>query len=206
MVDFVEHLAEQRLVAIVRGSDPQRVQAACITLLAAGVRCIEVPLTTPNAINVITHLREHADPDTLIGAGTVLTEADVTAIVRAGAQFVVTPALAPSIQAAVTAGLPVLAGAFSPSEVLAAHNVGAAAVKIFPASTVGPSYFKALHDPFPQIPLIAVGGVGVNEAKAYLAAGAAGVGVGGPLIGDALLGGNLDALETRAKQFLRVLT
>jgi 2-dehydro-3-deoxyphosphogluconate aldolase / (4S)-4-hydroxy-2-oxoglutarate aldolase len=119
----------------------------------------------------------------------------------AGAGFLLTPAAGSGADAAHDAGVPVLAGALSPSEVWAAHEAGAAAVKLFPASLGGPAYLRALRDPFPDVPLVPVGGVDTGAAVAYLAAGAVAVGVGSPLLGDAVTGGDLGALAERVARF-----
>ena len=120
----------------------------------------------------------------------------------AGAQFVVTPAVTPSIEVAAERGLPVAAGALTPTEAWTAVQQGASIVKLFPASIGGPAYLKAVRDPFPHIPFLAVGGVGLAELDGYLQVGAIGVGVGSPLIGDAASGGDLAALRERARSYL----
>jgi 2-dehydro-3-deoxyphosphogluconate aldolase/(4S)-4-hydroxy-2-oxoglutarate aldolase len=193
-------LRQTRLVAIIRGTDPDAAIAAGRALTQEGVRFIEVSLTTPDALRVIRALT--ADGRAHIGAGTVLGEDDVTASVDAGASFLLTPALAESVPFAAAQGIPVIAGAFTASEALAAMRQGATAVKLFPASHGGPAYLKALRDPFPQIPFLPVGGVDADAAEQYLAVGAFAVGVGGPLVGDAASGGALDALRTRARAFV----
>jgi 2-dehydro-3-deoxyphosphogluconate aldolase/(4S)-4-hydroxy-2-oxoglutarate aldolase len=114
----------------------------------------------------------------------------------------VTPALAESIDASAARGIPVLAGALTPTEAYEAMTRGATAVKLFPASIGGPGYLKALRDPFPGIPFIAVGGVGIDEATGYWQAGAVAVGVGGPLFGDAASGGDLAPMRARAGAFV----
>ncbi|MGO4493449.1 bifunctional 4-hydroxy-2-oxoglutarate aldolase/2-dehydro-3-deoxy-phosphogluconate aldolase, partial [Arthrobacter sp. 2YAF22_2] len=123
-------------------------------------------------------------------------------VAEAGAQFTVTPSLAGSIQESARLGIAVLAGALTPSEAYEAMNRGATAVKLFPASIGGPGYLKALRDPFPGIPFIAVGGVGLNEAAGYWDAGAIAVGLGGPLFGDAGSGGDLTPMRDRARAFV----
>jgi 2-dehydro-3-deoxyphosphogluconate aldolase/(4S)-4-hydroxy-2-oxoglutarate aldolase len=114
---------------------------------------------------------------------------------------VVTPAVVESIPEAARPGLPA-AGALTPTEAYNALLMGASAVKLFPASLGGPAYLKALRDPFPDIPFVAVGGVGLDEMHAYLAVGAVAVGVGGPLVGDAASGGSLSDLRVRARAYV----
>ncbi|MEV0384728.1 bifunctional 4-hydroxy-2-oxoglutarate aldolase/2-dehydro-3-deoxy-phosphogluconate aldolase [Nonomuraea sp. NPDC050643] len=200
--DLTETLTTTRLLAIIRGTDTAAAIATGTALLAEGVRVLEVALTTSGALDAIAAIRADAPAGSLVGAGTVLTEADVADVVAAGAQFVVTPGVVDSIGAAVRRGLAVAAGALTPTEAYAAVRQGATAVKLFPASLGGPAYLKALRDPFPDLPFVAVGGVGLAESPGYLAAGAIAVGVGGPLIGDAASGGDLDALRERARAYL----
>jgi 2-dehydro-3-deoxyphosphogluconate aldolase/(4S)-4-hydroxy-2-oxoglutarate aldolase len=109
-----------------------------------------------------------------------------------------------SVAESVARGIPVLAGALTPTEVVTAMRLGATAVKLFPASFGGPAYLRALRDPLPGVPVVPVGGVDASLAAEYLAAGAVAVGVGSPLVGDAARGGDLDALRARAVEFLTV--
>lgn len=200
---FVERLGETRLVAILRAADPAPVVAAARTLLDAGVRVLEVSLTTRGAVEAIGEIARQVPAGSLVGAGTVLTEDQAEAVLGCGAQFAVTPALSPGLRVCLEAGLPVAAGAFTPTEVLAALQLGVDAVKVFPAGVVGPGYVAALRDPFPGARLVPVGGVGIDDVPAYLRSGAFAVGVGGPLLGDAARGGSLDALADRARAYLR---
>ncbi|MFG1780031.1 bifunctional 4-hydroxy-2-oxoglutarate aldolase/2-dehydro-3-deoxy-phosphogluconate aldolase [Micromonospora sp. NPDC049048] len=204
-VDLTAELADARVLAIIRGTDTAAAIAAGTALLAEGVRIVEVALTTPDALRAIEALRAAAPAGSLVGAGTVLTTADVADVAAAGAQFVVTPAVVESIAEAARRGLPVAAGALTPTEAYTAMRMGASAVKLFPASVGGPAYLKAVRDPFPDIPFVAVGGVGADEVPGYLRAGAIAVGLGGPLVGDAASGGDLDALRARARGYLAVV-
>lgn len=202
MVSFHDTLRETRLLAIVRGDRPDAVRATVETLFDAGVRLVEVSITGGAALRVIGSLAGLVPEGCLLGAGTVRTEADVAGVVESGARFVVTPAVTAAVPAAVGARLPVLAGALTPTEIETALEIGATAVKLFPASLGGPAYLSALRQPFPDVPLVPVGGVGVAQARDYLARGAIAVGVGSPLVGDAASGGDLGALAERAKLFL----
>ncbi|WP_433384487.1 bifunctional 4-hydroxy-2-oxoglutarate aldolase/2-dehydro-3-deoxy-phosphogluconate aldolase [Micromonospora sp. KLBMP9576] len=201
-VNLTADLAAARILAIIRGTDTAAAVAAGTALLREGVRIVEVALTTPDAPRVIEALRAAAPAGSLVGAGTVLTTADVADVAAAGAQFVVTPAVVESISEAARRGLPVAAGAFTPTEAYTAMRMGASAVKLFPASVGGPAYLKAVRDPFPDIPFVAVGGVGRDDVASYLRVGAIAVGLGGPLVGDAASGGDLDALRARARGYL----
>jgi 2-dehydro-3-deoxyphosphogluconate aldolase/(4S)-4-hydroxy-2-oxoglutarate aldolase len=201
-VDFTAELAAARVLAIIRGTGTAAAVATGRALLAEGVRLVEVALTTPGALRAIEAIRSDAPAGSLVGAGTVLTAAAVADVAAAGAQFVVTPAVVDSIPEAARRGLPVAVGALTPTEAYAAVRMGASAVKLFPASLGGPAYLKAVRDPFPDIPFVAVGGVGLDHLHSYLDAGAVAVGVGGPLVGDAASGGSLDDLRARARAYL----
>jgi 2-dehydro-3-deoxyphosphogluconate aldolase/(4S)-4-hydroxy-2-oxoglutarate aldolase len=194
-------LTEERLLAIVRGPDPARLLDCLRVLAEAGVRLVEVSLTSTGAVDVLAAAASELGNVLVLGAGTVLTEAQASDVRAAGARYIVTPAAGAGADAAHRAALPVLAGALTPTEVWAAHQRGAAAVKLFPASLGGPAYVRALVDPFPDVPLVPVGGVDAAAAAAYLAAGAVAVGVGSPLLGDAATGGDLAELAERARQF-----
>ena len=213
--DLLAALRRDRLVAIIRGSSGVAAVGCARALFAAGVRLVEVALTTPDALPAIEEIARIADAAgggaaagpagpqaAYVGAGTVLSTDDLHRAVAAGASFVVTPGLAPSVGAAVARGIPVLAGAYTPSEVIAAWDAGVTAVKLIPASAGGPAYLRALRDPLPGVPLIPVGGVGLAEAEQYFRAGALAVGVGGPLVGDAASGGDVGALAERARAFV----
>jgi 2-dehydro-3-deoxyphosphogluconate aldolase/(4S)-4-hydroxy-2-oxoglutarate aldolase len=195
-------LRDRRLLAIIRGTDPGACVRTAMVLIEEGVSVLEVSLTSVDAFGVLERVTAEAGGDVRIGAGTVLTRDDAYRARDAGVTFAVTPALGAGVTTAVSIGLPVLAGAMTPTEVLAAVDAGAAAVKLFPAEFLGPAYVKALHGPFPEVGVVPVGGVGLEEAGAYLRAGALAVGASGPLAGDAPNGGDLTALRSRARAFL----
>ncbi|MEV6813985.1 bifunctional 4-hydroxy-2-oxoglutarate aldolase/2-dehydro-3-deoxy-phosphogluconate aldolase [Micromonospora sp. NPDC051296] len=201
-INLTAELAATRLMAVIRGTDTAAAIATGIALLTEGVSIVEVALTTPGACKAIEAIRAAAPEGSLVGAGTVLTNADVADVAAAGAQFVVTPAVVESIAESARRGLPVAAGALTPTEAYTAVQLGASAIKLFPSSVGGPAYLKAVRDPFPDIPFVAVGGVGLADLPGYFAAGAIAVGVGGPLVGDAASGGDLDALRERARAYL----
>ncbi|MGC0318418.1 bifunctional 4-hydroxy-2-oxoglutarate aldolase/2-dehydro-3-deoxy-phosphogluconate aldolase [Kitasatospora acidiphila] len=201
------HLTElpYRTLAIVRGTDRDAALRTVLVLAEEGITAAEVSLTTPDALWVIEQARRELGPHATLGAGTVLTGADAARAADAGADFLVTPGLGDDLRRTASE-LPLLIGALTPSEVIAAKENGALAVKLFPASLGGPGYLKALRDPFPGVPFVPVGGVDAALALAYLAAGAVAVGVGSPLIGDAASGGDLNALRARAAGWRTALT
>jgi 2-dehydro-3-deoxyphosphogluconate aldolase / (4S)-4-hydroxy-2-oxoglutarate aldolase len=201
-LNLLDSLRAHRLLAIVRSEDPDAALAAVQTLADSGVKLIEVSFTVTDAPGVLRRARAALGPDYGLGAGTVLTIDEARQAAEAGASYLVTPALAPSLAEAGQLGLPVLAGALTPTEVVQATIGGAAAVKLFPASLGGPDYLRTLRDPFPHAPFVPVGGVDAESARAYLDRGAIAVGVGSPLLGDAAQGGDMSALRRRAADFL----
>ncbi|RKR92351.1 2-keto-3-deoxy-phosphogluconate aldolase [Micromonospora pisi] len=201
-MNLLDTLRTHRLLAIVRGDDPTAALATVLTLADSGVNLIEVSLTSTDAYGVISRARAALGAGYALGAGTVLTAEQAGQAAEAGATYLVTPAVAPSLEEAGRLGLPVLAGALTPTEVVQATTAGAAAIKLFPASIGGPEYLRALRDPFPRTPFVPVGGVDAAGARSYLDRGAVAVGVGSPLLGDAVRGGDLDALRKRVADFL----
>lgn len=203
--DLLAGLRQRRLMAIVRGSDPGAAYAAGATLVDAGFLLLEVSLTTPGALSVLERLATTHGDIADLGAGTVLTQRQARDALSAGATFLVTPALGPGVTEALALGAPVLAGALTPTEVLTGWQLGATAIKLFPAHLAGPGYLQALRGPFPDIPIVPVGGVDAVAAAEFLRAGALAVGVGSPLLGDAADGGDLAALRLRAAHYLAVV-
>ncbi|RNG28774.1 bifunctional 4-hydroxy-2-oxoglutarate aldolase/2-dehydro-3-deoxy-phosphogluconate aldolase [Streptomyces botrytidirepellens] len=205
-MNLVESLRAHRLLAIVRGTDPDAALRAVLTLAEEGIEAIEVSLTTNDAPAVIARARAELGPEALVGAGTVRTAADAVRAVEAGASYLVTPALVDVLSSAGIGDVPVLMGALTPSEIELALARGACAIKLFPASLGGPGYLRALRDPFPDVPIVPVGGVDAAAARDYLGHGAIAVGVGSPLLGDAADGGDLGELRTRAAAFRATTT
>ncbi len=200
--EFLALVSSERIMPIIRSDDRDKAVMIGRTLIEVGHRVFEVSLTTADALGVIAELNEVGSAR--VGAGTVLTAGDAEAARAAGAAFIVTPAVTPSIAAAVDLGLPVLAGALTPTEILSARDAGAAAVKLFPAELGGPAYLAALRAPFPDIPLIPVGGVTLAAGREYLEHGAIAVGVGSPLTGPSSQPLDAAALARRAEDFRRM--
>jgi 2-dehydro-3-deoxyphosphogluconate aldolase / (4S)-4-hydroxy-2-oxoglutarate aldolase len=198
-VDLLSQLREQRLLAIVRGTDPDASLRTILTLVEEGVVLIEVSLTSADALAVLHRAVAEVSSAASIGAGTVVSADQARAVRDTGATFVVTPGTCPAVREAELLGLPVLAGAYTPSEAIAAAS--ASAVKLFPAATGGPGHLKALRDPFPHLSFVPVGGIDADRAADYLRVGAVAVGVGSPLLGDAAGGGDLARLRDRARAF-----
>jgi 2-dehydro-3-deoxyphosphogluconate aldolase / (4S)-4-hydroxy-2-oxoglutarate aldolase len=197
-----EEIAGPRVVAIGRGLPADRVERIAEGLVAGGIRAFEITLNSPDALSTIASLAARWGGELLVGAGTVIDVDDAERAAGAGASFIVSPHTdAALVDWAVGRGLPVFPGAFSPTEILAAWNAGATAVKLFPASVAGPAFVREFRGPFRDIPLIATGGVTIESAPAFLAAGAAAVGMGSWLAGD----GEPDGIADRAARLIRTL-
>ncbi|SEL86905.1 2-dehydro-3-deoxy-6-phosphogalactonate aldolase [Halomonas daqiaonensis] len=176
-------LAEYPLVAILRGIRPDEVLAVADALIASGFRMIEVPLNSPDPWDSIARLKAHCPADILIGAGTVLSVEDVARLASLDASLLVTPNTdVEVIRAGRDAGLAPLVGCMTPTEALAAVRAGACALKLFPAGSLGIGYYRDLRAVLPpDLPVLAVGGIGVDEMASWHAAGIAGFGLGGSL-------------------------
>lgn len=199
-MDLLSQLRRRRLLAILRGDDPDAALAAVRILAEEGIDLVEVSLTGRDALSVVRQARAELGNTVAVGAGTIMTAADAKTAVDAGASYLVTPGLSEGAKEGVRLGVPVLIGALTPTEVGTAMEYGACAVKLFPAQLGGPDYLRALRGPFPEVPFVPVGGIDAETAVSYLERGALAVGIGSPLLGDALAGGDLDALRARARQ------
>ena len=174
---------EVGILPAIRVASAENARFAAETVAQAGIPIVEITMTTPGAVDVIADLVRNL-PQVIVGAGTILDADTARACLLAGARFLTSPGLDPEIvQFARKENVLMMAGALTPTEVVAAYKAGSDFVKVFPCSQVGgDSYIKALKAPFPQIPLIAAGGVNQQTAGAFILAGASAVGVGGDLI------------------------
>jgi 2-dehydro-3-deoxyphosphogluconate aldolase/(4S)-4-hydroxy-2-oxoglutarate aldolase len=171
------------LIAIVRLDSTAELIDAARAIAAGGVSIIEFTLTTPGALQTIEESSRELGGQVLIGAGTVLDAETARAAILAGAEFVVAPTLNPEvIQMCRRYGKVVIPGAYTPTEILHAWELGADFVKVFPAEVGGPAYIKAVRAPLPQVKMIAVGGVSLETAGAFIRAGAVALGVGSNLV------------------------
>jgi 2-dehydro-3-deoxyphosphogluconate aldolase / (4S)-4-hydroxy-2-oxoglutarate aldolase len=196
-----EALTTTRVVAILRAENAERAEQVVDVLLDNGIRSLELTLTTKGALDVVERLASQLPDGVDLGMGTVLTPDEVDRAVDAGARFVVSPSVVPEvIDAAIGRGVASYPGALTPTEIHTAWRAGASAVKLFPGGALGPRYLKAVRAPLPDIPIVPTGAVDIDAIGAWLAAGAVAVGLGGPLIGDALApDGDLHALAQRAR-------
>ncbi|MDR6612186.1 bifunctional 4-hydroxy-2-oxoglutarate aldolase/2-dehydro-3-deoxy-phosphogluconate aldolase [Leifsonia sp. 1010] len=197
--------ARSRLIVVARARRAEDYDPVLEALIDAGIRSVELTLTTPGTIEHLPRLVERFGDDADIGIGTVTDTDQLRRAVDAGARYLVTPITRSElVSAAVEAGVPFVPGGFTPTELFASWSAGASAVKVFPAGRLGAGYVKDLRGPFPDIEVVPSGGIGLESAEDWLATGAAAVSVGGPLLGDAFQGGDLGALRERAGAFVAV--
>jgi 2-dehydro-3-deoxyphosphogluconate aldolase/(4S)-4-hydroxy-2-oxoglutarate aldolase len=199
-----DQLVAQRVVPVLRFGSAATTIRAVDCLREAGFGTFEITLTTPGAVELVAELHGRIGATAVVGAGTVTDLDAARRCIEAGAQFLVSPCVVPGLAAlAHEAGRAALVGAFTPTEVLAAHREGADVVKVFPASVGGPAHLGALHAVFPHVLLCPTGGVTLENLKKYFAAGAALVGVGNNLIDQAALAaGDIARVVAGARRFL----
>ncbi|MFI6846784.1 bifunctional 4-hydroxy-2-oxoglutarate aldolase/2-dehydro-3-deoxy-phosphogluconate aldolase [Kitasatospora sp. NBC_00085] len=193
-------LAASPVIAVVRAPRIPDAVALCAALAEGGINLTEFTYTTPN---VTEHLRHAAREGWRVGVGTVLTVEQAEGALAADAAFLVTPGLRPDVaQRAHAARVPVVLGALTPTEVAQAVELGAAAVKIYPARAFGPGYFRDLRGPYPDVPLVASGGVNAGNAAEFLAQGALAVCAGTDVVApDVVAAGDWAEITRRAKAF-----
>lgn len=198
-------LLSSPVIAVLRAGRAVDYAPVVATLAQAGIRSIEVTLSTPGTLDHLERLRSSIPNEIEIGVGTVTNVVEAIAAIEAGADFLVTPVMDTLIiEASAAAGIPVYPGGLTPTELHAGWSAGATAVKVFPATVVGPDYVSQLRGPFPNIEVIPSGGVGIDEITAWMKAGALAVSLGGPLIGDAFHGGSMVSLRDRAERALEL--
>jgi 2-dehydro-3-deoxyphosphogluconate aldolase / (4S)-4-hydroxy-2-oxoglutarate aldolase len=171
------------VVAVIRLKEPDKLRGVVDALADGGVRALEITMTGPRAIELIAEIAPTLPDGFLLGAGTVLDAETAHRAVDAGAQFLVSPVFRPELIAAAHAcEVPVMPGCFTPTEILTAWDAGADVVKVFPATVLGPGFFKDVRAPLPQVKLMPTGGVTVDNAGDWIRAGAVAVGVGSALL------------------------
>ena len=177
---------ELPVIGILRGFQAATVERLVDAALRGGLKNIEVTMNSEDAPGLLQLIQKRSGSAMNVGAGTVCTLEDMEAALGAGAEFVVTPVLIPDvISGCRKRQIPVISGAFTPTEIYRAWELGADLVKIFPADQLGPAYIKNVKAPFPQVRLVPTGGVTVETLPEYKRAGADGYGVGSPLFAKA---------------------
>jgi len=181
--EIVAAIEASGVVAVVRLNDASVGGEVARALAAGGVKAIEVTMTVPNAVRLIEELCATLPADVIVGAGTVLDAETARRVIQAGARFVVGPVFRPDVIAmGHQHDVPVMPGCFTPTEILDAWEAGADIVKVFPATALGPGFFKDMRGPLPQVRLMPTGGVTRENAGAWIRAGAVAIGVGTALV------------------------
>jgi len=203
----LERIRSVGLVPVIRARSADEAGQVADAIQAGGVGILEITMTVPGAVEVIRELARRGG-DALVGAGTVLDPESARACMDAGALFIVSPSLnLDTIATCREAGVAILPGALTPTEVVTAWNAGADLVKVFPAGAVGgPSYIKALKAPLPQIEVVPTGGVNLKTAGDFIRAGASALGVGADLVDlAAVRRGEASAVTERAREYVRIV-
>jgi 2-dehydro-3-deoxyphosphogluconate aldolase/(4S)-4-hydroxy-2-oxoglutarate aldolase len=199
-------LAQNPVIAVLRASHASEYAPIVDALVAGGVRSIELTLTTQGVLDELAGLRTRFGDAAEIGVGTVTTADEAERAISAGAEYLVTPVTYPEIVGyAVQRGVAIYPGGLTTTELHTGWRLGAAGVKLFPASAVGPGYIGQLRGPFPDLAVIPSGGVAIDTAPDWIEAGAVAVSLGGPLLGDAFKGGDLGLLRARAHRVSRLV-
>jgi 2-dehydro-3-deoxyphosphogluconate aldolase/(4S)-4-hydroxy-2-oxoglutarate aldolase len=205
MPEALEALVSDGVAAVVRAARVADPAGSVSALAEAGVRCVEFTFTIPGVLAVIE--KASGTPGAVVGAGTVRSGDQARQAIDAGARFIVSPGLVPGIEEpCAAAGIPLILGALTPTEIMAVLAAGAAAVKLFPASLGGPGYVRQVLAPFPGVPIVASGGIGALAVRSFLDAGAVAVMAGSELVPRAAIEeGDTEALHRSAHDFLSLL-
>jgi 2-dehydro-3-deoxyphosphogluconate aldolase/(4S)-4-hydroxy-2-oxoglutarate aldolase len=203
-----ERIVEIGIVPVVRASSPDEARMAAEAVCEGGIPIVEITMTVPGAVEVIRELAKNGASGVLVGAGTVLNAEAARRCLDAGAQFLVSPGLnLQTVELALREGKLIMAGALTPTEVMAAWEAGADFVKIFPCGQVGGAkYIKALKGPFPQVPLVPTGGVNLTNAAEFIEVGVAALGIGGECVqAEALKAKKPEIIVENARKFLAIV-
>jgi 2-dehydro-3-deoxyphosphogluconate aldolase/(4S)-4-hydroxy-2-oxoglutarate aldolase len=205
--DQLRRVLECGIVAVVRSPDSDQLVEVCRALADGGVTVVEITMTVPDALQVVSRVRAALGDRVLLGAGTILDPETARAALLAGAEYVVAPNLnLDVIRVCQRYSKLVMPGAFTPTEILTAWEAGADIVKVFPADVLGPAFFKAVRAPLPQVRLMPTGGVDLKTAADFLKAGACCLGVGGQLVeAKAVAERNFDRIRDLARQYVAVV-
>lgn len=202
-LETIDWIMNTGMAAVIRAQSSEHLMQVADAIKEGGIDVIEVTMTTPDALKVIEETSSKYGDDVLIGVGSVLDAETCRMAILAGAEFVVGPCLDRGmIEMAHRYDKPVLPGAFTPTEIKQAWDWGADMVKVFPASVGGPSYFKAILGPLPQIRLVPTGGVDINTTPEFLKAGAVALCAGSALVDKkAVAEGRFDVVTETARKF-----
>jgi 2-dehydro-3-deoxyphosphogluconate aldolase/(4S)-4-hydroxy-2-oxoglutarate aldolase len=198
--DLITSLLDNGIFAVIRMNDNKKLFRVIDALSTGGIKNIEITMTVPNADEIINELVSTVKDDVIIGAGTVLSKDDAKKVISAGAKFIVSPILdLDIIKVCKDRNIPVAPGCYTPTEILKGWNAGAEIIKVFPATSLGPGYFKDIHAPLPFIRMMPTGGVTVDNVGEWVEAGACAVAIGSDLLNKKLIADdNYNKLSERA--------
>lgn len=205
--DPLNRLLEGGLVAILRADRSDELVDVSRAIARGGIQAIEVTCTTPGALDLLPILRKELGRDALLGAGTVLDPETARLAILAGAQFIVAPSTnLDTIRLCRRYSVPIMPGAYTPTEIVTAWEAGADVVKLFPADLGGPAYLKAIRGPLPHVRILPTGGVNLQTLPEFVRAGACAVGLGGNLVDKvAVARGDFGVVEATARQYVDLL-
>jgi len=200
-------ITDSKVIAILRCENGDQLLHVAEALHAGGIDAIEITFTVPNALQIIETVSDQLGDKILLGAGTVLDAETARSAMLAGAEFFVSPGISrPMIEMCRRYDKLVFPGAFTPTEIMSAWEMGCDAIKIFPSDVAGPKHLKALKGPFPQIPMVPTGGISISNIKQFFDAGAIAVGTGGSLAPkSAIESGDFDLIRKNAESFVNAL-
>ncbi|MGN8647460.1 bifunctional 4-hydroxy-2-oxoglutarate aldolase/2-dehydro-3-deoxy-phosphogluconate aldolase [Gracilibacillus sp. HCP3S3_G5_1] len=204
----LQRMLDSGIVAVIRKTTPDTIIPIAKALREGGVTSLEITVETPKVLTLIEKVKDELGDEVLVGAGTVLDAETARAALMAGASFIFSPTVrAETIEMTKRYGAVSVAGAFTPTEILTAYEKGADMIKVFPASVIGPGFFKDVKGPLPHIPLMPTGGVDVTNTTEYIEAGAVAVGAGSTLVKatDQLTADYLANLTNKAKEFIQAV-
>lgn len=182
-MNVLSKILKYKIVAIIRGSKASDVLSIAKALKKGGIKILEITMNSPSALSVIEELTCEFGDEVIVGAGTVLDPESARSALLAGAKFILSPTVdIETIKMTKRYGAISIPGAFTPTEILKAFESGADIIKVFPISCVGPAYIKDIKGPLKQIPLLATGGINLDNISAYINSGSSGVGLGSSLV------------------------
>ena len=202
--EIVRQIEEAGVVAVIRLKEPEKLRAVVDAIAEGGVRALEVTMTVPNAVELIRQLAPTLPSGFILGAGTVVDADTAARVIDAGARVVVSPVFRPAvIDACHARDVAMMPGCFTPTEILNAWDAGADVVKVFPATALGPQFFKDVRGPLPHVKMMPTGGVTLENADDWIRAGAVAVGVGTALLDvNAIAAGAFEVLRTNAERIV----
>ncbi len=206
--EVLKRIEEIGVIPVVRAASAKEAVAVAEAIGEGGIPVLEITMTVPGAVTVIAELSKRFGDQVLVGAGTVLDPEAAANCIKAGAQFIVSPALnLRTIELCNRERIAIFPGSLTPTEVVTAWQAGADAVKVFPCSAVGgPKYLRALKAPLPQIRLVPTGGVSLTTAKDFIAAGAWALGVGADLVNtEAMRSGDRESVTVAARGYVEAV-